>query len=292
MEWQEQRQKPHVAIFPGFGSGHHIPLLELAKRLTVYHGFFVAFFTAKWMDDSPHHTLSSSSRGMIRFIELPDVQVEGDHAKMNIFVRMPLLLEKAKILVQDALISFSFPIRAFIISFFDAPMLDFASKLEIPAYIFSTSGASLLCIMLYLPTLVHNIQISFKDVDFPIEVSGLSPIPEIDLPNPLLDRSDISFNWFIQHSLRLQEAHGILINTCQDMEPEQIKALKEGKVLSAAEMTPSIYPVGPLIASSQSESEEKFEKEGCLKWLDRQPTSSVLFVSFGSRGTLSENQIR
>jgi len=177
---------------------------------------------------------------MIRFIELPDVQVEGDHAKMNIFVRMPLLLEKAKILVQDALISFSFPIRAFIISFFDAPMLDFASKLEIPAYIFSTSGASLLCIMLYLPTLVHNIQISFKDVDFPIEVSGLPSILGIDFLDPLLDRSDIPFNWFIQHSLRLQEAHGILINTCQDMEPEQIKALKEGKVL----------PVGLLIALS------------------------------------------
>ena len=47
-------------------------------RLTVYHGFFVTFFTAEWMDGSPHHTLPSSSRDMICFIELPDVQIEGD----------------------------------------------------------------------------------------------------------------------------------------------------------------------------------------------------------------------
>jgi len=122
------------------------------------------------MDGSPHHTLPSSSGDMIRFIELLDVQIKGDHAEMNIFVRMPLLLEKAIILVQDALTSFSFPVCTFIIDFFGTPMLDVASKLEIPCYIFSTSRASLLYIMLYLPTLVHNIEISFKYVDFLIEV--------------------------------------------------------------------------------------------------------------------------
>jgi hypothetical protein len=120
-------------------------------------------------------------------------------------------------------------------------MFDVTSKLEIPSYIFFTSSASLLCIMLYLPTLVQKIEISFKDVDFPIEVPGLPPIPGIDLPSPLQDRSDISFNWFIQHSSRLHEARGILINTCQDMEPEQVKALVEGKVLSAAEMPLHLY---------------------------------------------------
>lgn len=292
MEWQEQRQKPHVAIFPGFGSGHHIPLLQLAKQLTVYHGFSVIFFTAKWMGASPHQTPPSSSGGMIRFIELPDVQIEGDHdAGTSFLVRIPLLLEKANILVEDALTSFPFPVCAFIIDVFGIPMLDVASKLEIPSYIFFPSAASILCITLYSPTLAHSIEICFKDVDFPIEVPGLPPILGIDLPSPLQDRSDI-FNWFIQRSLRLHEACGILINSCQEIEPEQVKALKEGKVLSVPEKQPSIYAVGPLISSSLSESDDNYEREGCLKWLDRQPASSVLFVSFGSRGTLSENQIR
>jgi len=66
----------------------------------------------------------------------------------------------------------------------------------------------------------------------------------------------------------------------------------EEKVLSAAEMRPSIYTVGPLISSSLLESDDNYDKEGCLKWLDRQPASSVLFVAFGSKGTLSDNQIR
>jgi len=292
MEWPEQSQKPHVAIFPGPGSGHLIPLLEFAKRLTVNHGFFVTFITAKWMAATSRQIPPSSSAGMIRFIELPDVQIEGDHAEMNFVSRRTLLMEKTKILVEDALRSFSFPVCAFITDFFCTEMLDVASKLEIPSYIFFTSSASLLCIMLYLPTLLQKIEISFKDVDFPIKVPGLPPIPGIDMPSPLQDKSDILFNWFIQHSFRLHEARGFLINTCRDMEPEQVKALMEEKVLSAAEMRPSIYTVGPLISSSLLESDDNYDKEGCLKWLDRQPASSVLFVAFGSKGTLSDNQIR
>ena len=77
------------------------------------------------------------------------------------------------------------------------------------------------------------------------------------------------------------------------MEVEQIKALLEGKVLLSADQMPSIYAVGPFISSSLLASDEEVveDKEECLKWLDLQPASSVLFVSFGSVGTLSNDQV-
>jgi len=292
-----ESHRQHVAIFPSLGMGHLIPMVELAKRLALHHGFSVAFIIPKWMTAFPRQrlymqSLASSPVERMRFVELPDVEIEGDVTEMNHRIRISLQLEKTKFFLEDALRSSSFPFCAFITDMFCTTMFDVTSKLEIPSYIFFTSPASLLCLMFYLPALVKRIENSFKDVDLLIEVPGIRPIAGRDMPSPILDRSDkIEFNWFLQQCSRFHEARGILINSCEDMEVEPIKALVEGQVLSAAEM-PSIYPVGPIITSSLFSSDEAVEDNQCLKWLDRQPASSVLFVAFGSEGTLSDDQVR
>jgi len=149
---------------------------------------------------------------------------------------------------------------------------------------------------LSLPKIVSEIPISFKDADFPIEVPGTPPIPGRDMPTPLQDRSDEAFYWFHHHSLRLWEVTGILLNTFEDLEPEAIKALVEGKISNPTDIDrmPRLYPVGPLISSSPLEQNGKLvedERADCLKWLDNQPPSSVLFVSFGSGTALPMAQV-
>lgn len=54
------------------------------------------------------------------------------------------------------------------------------------------------------------------------------------------------------------------------------------------EYAPAIYPVGPLI---QTGSNEWVNGSSCLKWLDKQLPNSVLYVSFGSGGSLPRDQI-
>ncbi|KAJ7950846.1 Glycosyltransferase [Quillaja saponaria] len=49
-----------------------------------------------------------------------------------------------------------------------------------------------------------------------------------------------------------------------------------------------VYPVGPII---QNGSSNVFDGSCCLKWLDNQPPKSVVYVSFGSGGTLSFDQV-
>lgn len=79
-------------------------------------------------------------------------------------------------------------------------------------------------------------------------------------------------------------AEGIAINSFEELEAaDALKALvtdEPGK--------PRVYPVGPLIQTGSSGDDEGSE---CLKWLDGQPSGSVLFVSFGSGGTLSSKQL-
>lgn len=292
-------RKPHVAIFTGAGMGHLNPFAELAKRLSADHGFTVTFITCKWMFSGSRLQQAyceriESSRGFdIRFVQLPHVEIQEEEAKhMKVETLISKLLEKSKGFVESALTSLqsdesASPVSAFITDFFCSSMFDVTAKLKIPNYLFYTSSASVLSVKLCLPKLASETQISFKDADFNIDLPGVPPIPAKDLPTPVLDRSDELFSMFVHHSLCLREATGILVNTFEDLESELIKALREGKINPTdARQMPRIYPVGPIISSSPVDYEAD-----CLKWLDNQPPSSVLFVSFGSGVALSREQI-
>lgn len=76
---------------------------------------------------------------------------------------------------------------------------------------------------------------------------------------------------------------GIIVNSFVELEPGAVKALKDGGWCK----TP-VYPVGPLVLTGSTSVDDHAE---CLKWLDGQPSGSVLFVSFGSGGTLSQEQL-
>lgn len=70
-----------------------------------------------------------------------------------------------------------------------------------------------------------------------------------------------------------------------ELEPGAIKELQKeepGK--------PPVYPVGPLVKVDGVQAGSGPGSE-CLSWLDEQPHGSVLFVCFGSGGTLTSAQI-
>ncbi|GLJ41941.1 hypothetical protein SUGI_0868340 [Cryptomeria japonica] len=286
MEVQCNGRKPHVAIFPCVGVGHFVPISQFAKRLCVNHGFSATIITSTWMRAAKQvtyaHYLASSGLD-IHFTELPDVDFHGeeDH-DMKIETRISKYMEKAAPHVGDilhSLLNSSSPISAFVTDFLCTSTFDFAAKLGIPTYVFFTSNARMLSVMLHLPKLTSEHDISFKDVEeFCVEIPGVPVFSARDLPEPMKDRSDPSFHWFVHHSNRLPEATGFLINTFEELEADALKALREGKSM------PSSYAIGPVI----SESHETHE---CLNWLNQQPPSSVVFVSFGSGAFMLRKQI-
>ncbi|GLJ41929.1 hypothetical protein SUGI_0868170 [Cryptomeria japonica] len=286
MEVQNGSGKPHIAIFPSVGVGHFVPLVQFAKQLCVYHGFSATVITNKWMRAAKQVTYAeylASSCLDIRFTELPDVDFhEEDEERMKIETRISKFMEKAAPYVGDilhSLLNSSSPISAFVTDFFCTATFDVATKLSIPTYVFFTSGACMLTLMLHFPKFALEHSVSFKDEEeFCVEVPGLPVFCARDLPEPMKDRSDPVFHCFVQHCNRLPEATGILINTFEDLEADALKALREG------ESKPPIYAIGPVISESH-------ETHLCLKWLDQQPPSSVVFVSFGSGAFMSRKQI-
>ncbi|KAF4404369.1 hypothetical protein G4B88_014825 [Cannabis sativa] len=106
-----------------------------------------------------------------------------------------------------------------------------------------------------------------------IDIIYLPPVSFDDLPkdsNPELKLT------------KFYLANGIIINSFAGIESEAIKALQanEGMV--------PIFPVGPIVQIGPTNTNGA---EYCLSWLDKQPSRSVLYVSFGSGGTLSSDQM-
>lgn len=298
----ESPKTDHVLIFPGAGMGHLIPMAELAMDLSGRHGLKITFITCKWMFSPRLMDIYAqrilSSRLDITFVQLPQVEIEGaEH--MRIETRLSKLLEKSKGSVESALRSLvhsSSPVSAFITDFFCTTMFDVAADLRIPTFVFFTSPASVLSVLLSMPRLLSDTEVSFKDSDFAVEVPGVPPIPARDMPDPLMDRSNEAFYWFVHHFSRLWEVEGILINTFEELETEAIKALVQGKIINPTHIDrmPRFYAVGPVISSSPFEYNDEIVEDGgvdCVKWLDNQPTSSVVFVSFGSGAALPREQV-
>lgn len=298
------KKKAHIVMFdPSLGGmGHLIPFCELAKLLASRHGFSITFImTAKLRPVSAAqtaYTQTLSSSGLsIRFIELPaEAPMDSEEKNVHPIISMFKLVDKSKGLVGHALRtllsdSSASPISAFITDLFGAGMLEVSTSLNIPSYIFFIVSASNLSLMLYHPTMDAEMKESLKDIDGSVKIPGLPAIPAPDLPDPMQDKSLPFYHLFLRNSYHMFKADGILINTFQDLESNSIQALVNGELLRSVDgiSMPNIYPVGPIISSPQSDDGDR---SACLQWLDQQPPSSVIFVSFGSLGFLSGGQIR
>ncbi|KAJ4962247.1 hypothetical protein NE237_022186 [Protea cynaroides] len=190
-------------------------------------------------------------------------------------------------------ISTTSTIKALVIDLFCTSAFHVASDLNIPTYYFFTSGAAALAAFLYLPTIHNQSTQSFKDLtNTYLHFPGLPPIQASHVPQSLLDRDDPAYLDFIYFTAHLP-SRGILTNTFKALEPKAIKVIAEG-VCVPDTPSPPVYYIGPLVADADGRAEDG-DGGGtveCLSWLDAQPSRSVVFLCFGSRGTFSAAQLK
>ncbi|GMN51825.1 hypothetical protein TIFTF001_020970 [Ficus carica] len=126
--------------------------------------------------------------------------------------------------------------------------------------------------------------------DVVLEFPGMPPLKAPHMPEPMLDRDDPAYQDLVYFCSHLPKSNGIIVNTFDGLEPLPIKALTDGVCVPEGP-TPPVYCIGPLI----DEAGHKVESTGvaeCLSWLDTQPSGSVVFLCFGSTGSLSAAQVR
>lgn len=108
------------------------------------------------------------------------------------------------------------------------------------------------------------------------------------MPEPTLDRTKESYSSFMDASTHLPKSAGIIVNSFDSLEPRILEVVSDGLCVLDGPTSP-IFCIGPLIASNNQSGGEVHQ---CLKWLDKQPSKSVVFLCFGSLGLFSKDQLK
>jgi len=292
--------KQTVVLIPGGGVGHVGPMTQLAK-VFLDHGFDVTMVLIEPPIKSTDSGASfiervAASNPSITFhvlppIPSPDFASSPKHPFLLMLDFMCQYNEK----LESFLSSIPRPrLHSLVIDMFCSHVIDVAAKLGLPVYTFFASGAGVLAVFTQLPALLAGRRMALKELgDTPLEFLGVPPMPASHLVRELLeDPEDELCRTMMNNWKRNTDTHGVLVNTFCSLESRALQAFRDplcipGRVL------PPVYSIGPLVAKGGSwADEEGAGRPECLAWLDAQPERSVVFLCWGSKGSLPEEQIK
>ncbi|XP_065003118.1 hydroquinone glucosyltransferase-like [Musa acuminata AAA Group] len=282
------RAPPHVAVMPSPGMGHLIPLSELAKLFVLRHGFTATFIVFSDFSDHAQTAFLDSLPSGFSYVVLPPLPLDDVPPDAHIETRLSIMVERSVPHVRDVLRSLRRTTRlaAYVIDLFCGETLPVAKELGVPHYLLFTTSFMVLSLLLHLPALDQATSCEYRDLPEPVVLPGCVPLRGEDLLHPMQDRTDDAYRCVLNIARRIREVDGILVNSFVDLEPAAYAALKEAEPEVGR---PNVHAIGPVIHRGSHGGAKGKE---CLRWLDEQPPGSVLFVSFGSGGTLSTEQIQ
>ncbi|KAJ4780243.1 Glycosyltransferase [Rhynchospora pubera] len=282
---QNRNQQPHIAFLCSPGMGHIIPMVELVKRFVDQHGFSATLLTFSNFSSPTQSDFLGSLPPAISSVFIPLISLDDLPPNSNMETCLCVLTNRSVPHVRSVLQSLhkSNKLVAFVPDFFCPDTIPIAKELSIPHFLVVATNLAFLAFMLHLPHLDETTTCQYRDLPEPLHLPGCVPLWGIDFIDPARDRTSEVYKWILRLAKGYVNADGFILNSFENMEPETAKAFRDGK-----HGPRPAYAVGPFVRSDMGEADEF----GCLPWLDKQPDSSILFISFGSGGTLRIEQIR
>nr|ADV71363.1 glycosyltransferase GT03H24 [Pueraria montana var. lobata] len=274
--------------------GNLVPLVEFANLLTKHDPRFSATVLTICMPQRPlvntYVQARASSATNLKLLHLPTVDPPAPDQYQSSVAFLSLHIQNHKHHVKNALLNLiptksnssdSVRLAALFVDMFGTTLIDVAAELAVPCYLFFASPASYLGLTLHLP----RVDPAESKSEFAVP-SFEKPLPRPVLPNTVLDANDGS-SWLSYHAGRYKETKGIVVNTLQELEPHALQSLYNDSEL------PRVYPIGPVVdlAGSAQWDPNPAQCKRIMEWLDQQPASSVVFLCFGSMGSLKANQV-
>ncbi|KNA18881.1 hypothetical protein SOVF_066810 [Spinacia oleracea] len=286
-----QETPPHIAIVPTPGMGHLIPLTELARWLAEFN-INVTLLIPN--DDSPP---SNSQLSLLQNLPpsvshrfLSPVDVTDLHSGIPVETRIELTMTRSIPDLRDSLrvLSESTRLVGIVVDLLGYKALSLAQEFDIQSYVFFITSALGLCCAYSMPKLDKMHTREYRDLPEPVQFCpGSVHVHGADFPDPVQDREREVYKFFLGLTECYSKVTGILVNSFFDLEPVAFKYLMENR--GKEDNFPPVYSVGPVIRAGPEG--ELLDGSNSLKWLDNQPNDSVLFVSFGSGGNLSHEQL-
>ncbi|CAN4107035.1 unnamed protein product [Withania somnifera] len=284
---------PHVLIFPLPLQGPVNSMLKLAQFLSVS-GFHITLLltehiynrlilhtdiTSRFDDGFQINTISDG---------LPDDHPREGSKFLEVF---DSLRTKTKTLFKDMLMT-SYGKRRRSVSCIIADGVlgftcDVAEEIGVPVFYVRTISPCCLWIFFCLPKLIESGEYPFKDdnLDEPIKsVPGAETfLRRRDLPEFCRsgDLTNSNIQLFKTEGQENSRAYGLILNTFEELDASILNEMRT--------VCPNLYPIGPLHANLKNNLWP--EDRSCINWLNNQLPNSVIYVSFGSIATLSNEQL-
>ncbi|GAB2231707.1 hypothetical protein Droror1_Dr00010719 [Drosera rotundifolia] len=309
-------EKPHVVCVPYAAQGHINPMMRLAKLLYIK-GFHVTLVLTEYNRNRLLRSCGKNSLDGLpsfRFEAIPDgLPPVDDDVTQDTWILMESMdrtcagpLKELLARLNDTATSGVPPVTCIIGDGALKFTLAVAEELGIPNAILWTASAWGFLGYSHFQSLAEKGLIPLKDesyltngyLDKVIDIiPGMEGIPLKYLPSFLrtTDPNDFMFQAAIVWiQIIRQKASAIIFNTFTELERDVISSL--------APNFPPLYPIGPLHLFVNQIEEEHTETKSlssnlwkqddkCLQWLDARPSSSVVYVNFGSITVMTPAQL-
>eukprot|EP00253_Pinus_taeda_P020937 PITA_20937 len=293
---QMEYSKPRVMVVPYPAQGHINPMLQFAKRLVSKNVMVTFVMTEASREDIFQAQDASISSQELQFETISDgLPLDFDRSKdfemtMQMFRKMGVL---SLINLIERLDAQGNNICCIIYDSFLPWVPEVANKFDIPLAFFWTQSCAVYSIYYHFSRgLTIPVDGAGKTMD-EIEIPGLPWLNVSELPSFLQPSNSYAFllRLVMDQFDPLSEAKWVLGNSFEEIESEEINSVKS--------IAP-IRTVGPLLPSAFLDAQNTSDTEygahlwkaaKCMDWLNTKEPASVVYVSFGSFGVLSKEQI-
>ncbi|KAK7385518.1 hypothetical protein VNO78_31240 [Psophocarpus tetragonolobus] len=292
----KMKKKEELIFFPIQESGHLPSFLELAQILINRHNNLSITILRMKLPYAPssdaYIRTVTASQPQIRAIDLPHVEPPPQELikrslPLYIWTFLEILKPHVKATLQNILSSRSSTVIGLVIDVFCLPLIDVGNDLGIPSYLFNSSNVGLLSLMHSLKK--RQIDDVFNGSEPEWLLPGFhDPVPSGVLPGSVFNKEG-GYAVYYKMAQRFKDSKGIIVNTFSELEQDAVDALLDSQI-----QLPPIYAVGPLInlKGQPNPNLDQAQHEKILKWLDEQPSSSVVYLCFGSKGSFDPSQTR
>ncbi|KAK1363466.1 putative UDP-glucuronosyltransferase [Heracleum sosnowskyi] len=280
-----------VLVVPFPAQGHVMPLIKLAYNLA-YNGINVTFANSEFAEAKILAAMSDADKKQcpIRLVTYsdgmesqPDDQRYGQGLMDSITKVMPGNIEK--LIKQINCSDNREPITCVIADLTVYGTLEVASRMGLKQVAVWPAGPASLALSLHIPQLIKIGVIDGNGSPTKNEVIRLSDEVPVLNSSELLWINPTTQKAFFNFSLTIKQAAEkvsvVLCNTFDELDS------------SSCAMIPNILPIGPLpLVKKLNPSIGTFSSQDstCLKWLDKQPSNSVIYIAFGSTAVFSQKQ--
>ncbi|XP_057437230.1 hydroquinone glucosyltransferase-like [Lotus japonicus] len=297
----------HIAAVSIPAFSHQASIIEFCKKLLHLHHHYHVTCIFPTIDAPVAATLKllQSLPSTIDFKFLPPVNKQDLPQDVSPAVQIQLAVSQSMPSFRDTMRSLHSTtphLTALIADPFANEALEIGKEFNLLSYIYFPPSAMTLSLFLHLPKLHEEVSCEYRDLTEPIQIPGCIPIQGQDLPEHFQDRSSLAYDLILKRCKRFSLADGFLVNSFLELEEGTVKALQEqnrgnrgenrgNRGKNRGNRDSPVFLVGPVIQTGPSSEPKGSESEYCVRWLENQIPKSVLYVSFGSGGTLSQEQM-